>query len=215
MRFLSVLCCLALSASMAAAAAAPASAAPAGASIKHVTVGGGARCTLPTYRNHTLHPVLSARLNKDRTVSFSGTTCPWAFIAVFQVHGHHLRNNAEDLVCDARPNKNGAFACTSLRRYASGSQFGVMISGQFIVGVTGPGKPRTVIHRERPSRPRYTRTGPNTGFGGLARLVGRHHPWRAAAPDRFTVSSKGRSWVITLVLRSAGNRGIVIRPELG
>jgi hypothetical protein len=161
-----------------------------------------------------LHPVLTARMNRDRTVNFSGTTCPWAFIAVFQVHGHHLRNNAEDLVCDARPDRTGRFSCFSLKRYANGSRFGVTIAGQIIVGVTAPGSPGVRVHHVHPN----PHTGPNTGFGGLARLVARHHPWhpatrvrvrprRGAAGDggRLTVSSatagRGKSWVITIVVR--------------
>jgi hypothetical protein len=44
------------------------------------------------------------------------------------VHGHHLRNNAEDLVCDALPGKSGHFSCSSRKRYANGERFGVLIS---------------------------------------------------------------------------------------
>jgi hypothetical protein len=139
------------------------------------------QCTLPVYRNHTPHPLLRARLNRDRTVTLSGRTCPWAFIAVFQVHGHHLRNNAEDLVCDANPDRNGDFSCSSLRRYPNGSSFGVMISGQFIVNVAGPGSRSVRVHRRRPSS---HHTVADTGFGGLARLVARHHPWRPARTGR-------------------------------
>lgn len=216
MRSVNMLCCLALLATVSAATAAvsAATAAPASAAAR------SAQCTLPTYTDHTPHPVLTARLNKDRTVSFSGRTCPWAFIAVFQVQGHHLRNNAEDLVCDANPNKNGDFSCTSPRRYRNGSQFGVMISGQFIVGVSAPATPaapRTLVHHVH----RLPRTGPSTGFGGLAKLVVRHHPWRLAKPARTRVARAGAGpkltvsttpaaangpWTITIVVRPAGAR---------
>jgi hypothetical protein len=198
MRLATMLCCLPLLASLSVAGAVPASAA-------------AGQCTLPVYRNHTPHPLLTARLNKNRTVTFTGTTCPWAFIAVFQVHGHHLQNNAEDLVCDALPGRSGHFSCSSLGRYRNGSQFGVMISGQFIVGVTGPGTPATAIHRVPPS----PRTGPSTGFGGLAHQVVRHHPsaarhhpsargpvHRGGAATRV----KGKSWLIAVVLRSLRHR---------
>jgi hypothetical protein len=201
MRLATMLCCLPLLASLSVAAAVPASAA-AGRPVA------GGQCTLPVYRNHTPHPLLTARLNKNRTVTFTGTTCPWAFIAVFQVHGHHLRNNAEDLVCDALPGRNGHFSCSSLKRYPNGAQFGVMISGQFIVGVTGPGTPPTVIHRVPPS----PRTGPSTGFGGLAHQVVRHHPSAgrrhpSARPHvRHSGAAKGKSWLIAVVLRALRHR---------
>jgi hypothetical protein len=209
MRLVNALYCLSLLASGMVVAADPASAA------------GGGTCTLPTYTSsHVPHPVLTARLNKDRTITFSGRTCPWAFIAVFQVRGHHLRNNAEDLVCDANPGRRGDFSCTSLRRYPNGSSFGVMISGQFIVSVAAPATrlppARVRVHHERSSPPctHPPRTGPNTGLGGLARLVVRHHPWRPArararthvrpgGAPRLIVSpvatAKGRSWTITIV----------------
>jgi hypothetical protein len=185
MRFPRILCCLLLLACLSVAAAVPASAGARSRRAAHsgrihagrIHAGRTASCTLPVYRNHTPHPVLAARLNRDRTVTFSGTTCPWAFIAVFQVHGHHLRNNAEDLVCDALPSRLGRFSCSSLRRYGNGAQFGVMVSGQFIVGVGAPDGPSRVrIHHERPTPV----TGPDTGLGGLARLVARHHPRRFA-----------------------------------
>jgi len=162
MRLAKTLCCLVALASMSVAGAEWADA-----STTNITVSASSstQCTLPTYQNHTIHPVLTARLNKNRTVSFAGRTCPWAFIAVFQVHGGHLRENAENLVCDARPNSTGAFACTSANRYPNGSRFGVMIAGQYIVGITSPPKPRK-------------RTGPETGFGGMARQVANHHPKR-------------------------------------
>jgi hypothetical protein len=175
MRLVNVLCCLTLLASASGLVVIPADAASAGAVLSSAGV-----CTLPTYRNHTPHPVLTARMNKDRTVSFGGTTCPWAFIAVFQVHGQHLRNNVEDLVCDALPGRNGHFSCTSLKRYGNGSEFGVMISGQFIVAVSAPVAPYARVHHKRTS----PRPGPNTGLGGLARLVARHHPWPAPHPRR-------------------------------
>ena len=201
MRLATMLCCLPLLASLSVAAAVPASAA-AGRPVA------GGQCTLPVYRNHTPHPLLTARLNKNRTVTFTGTTCPWAFIAVFQVHGHHLRNNAEDLVCDALPGRNGHFSCSSLKRYPNGAQFGVMISGQFIVGVTGPGTPPTVIHRVPPS----PHTGPSTGFGGLAHQVVRHHPsaarrhLAARAHVHRGGAAKGKSWLIAVVLRALRHR---------
>jgi hypothetical protein len=203
MRFMNMFCCLALLVSASAVLAVPASGAAR-----------GAQCTLPTNTDHTPHPVLTARLNKDRTVSFSGRTCPWAFIAVFQVQGHHLINNAEDLVCDAKPDRNGDYACTSLRRYGNGSQFGVMISGQFIVGVSAPAAPRVVVHHVH----HYPRTGPSTGFGGLAKLVVRHHPWRparvrvarAGAGPKLTVSTTPGTangpWTITITMRPASHR---------
>jgi hypothetical protein len=170
MRFVTMLCCLALLVFASEVTAVPAEAA---------TVRAGV-CTLPTYRNHTPHPVLTARMNKDRTVSFNGTTCPWAFIAVFQVHGKHLRNNVEDLVCDALPDRKGHFSCSSLKRYGNGAEFGVTISGQFVVAVSAPGTPRPRVHRKRASR----HAGPNTGLGGLARLVAQHHPWPAQLARR-------------------------------
>jgi hypothetical protein len=201
MRLATMLCCLPLLASLSVAAAVPASAAAG-------RPAAGGQCTLPVYRNHTPHPLLTARLNKNRTVTFTGTTCPWAFIAVFQVHGHHLRNNAEDLVCDALPGRSGHFSCSSLKRYPNGAQFGVMISGQFIVGVTGPGTPPTVIHRVPPS----PRTGPSTGFGGLAHQVVRHHPsagrrhLAARAHVHRGGAAKGKSWLIAVVLRALRHR---------
>jgi hypothetical protein len=201
MRLATMLCCLPLLASLSVAAAVPASAAAG-------RPAAGGQCTLPVYRNHTPHPLLTARLNKNRTVTFTGTTCPWAFIAVFQVHGHHLRNNAEDLVCDALPGRSGHFSCSSLKRYPNGAQFGVMISGQFIVGVTGPGTPPTVIHRVPPS----PHTGPSTGFGGLAHQVVRHHPsagrrhLAARAHVHRGGAAKGKSWLIAVVLRALRHR---------
>jgi hypothetical protein len=168
------LCCAAL---LVVAFAAPD---PASAAVPHrVAVGKhrpavkpGARakqCSLPVDTSHLPHPVLSARLNRDRTVTFHGRTCPGLLIGVFEVHGKRVRNIAEDLVCDDLADRRGLYSCTSLRRYPISTKFGVVISGQFIVGlqVAAPPPPR---------HPRHPRPhgAPETGFGGMARSVARH-----------------------------------------
>jgi hypothetical protein len=130
---------------------------------------GAPQCSLPTDTSHLPHPVLSARLNKDGTVTFHGRTCPGLLIGVFEVHGKRVRNVAEDLVCDDLANRVGRYSCTSLRRYPIKTKFGVVISGQFIVGLQ--------IAAPRPRRPRHPRPhgAPQTGFGGAAGGVARHH----------------------------------------
>lgn len=134
---------------------------------------GAPQCSLPTDANHLPHPVLSARLNRDRTVTFRGRTCPGLLIGVFLVHGKRVRNLAEDLVCDAIADRRGAYSCTSIRRYPIRTKFGVVISGQSIVGLEIAGTP---LSQDGPHswHPR-PHGAPETGLGGMARSVGRHH----------------------------------------
>lgn len=191
------MCCAALLVAAVTAAALVAVPVPAGAEVAvrkpgaHVGASrkpraGAAQCALPTDVNHLPHPVLSARLNRDGTVTFHGRTCPGLLIGVFQVHGKRVRNVAEDLVCDDLADRRGAYSCTSLRRYPISTKFGVAISGQFIVGLQVPPAlrpPPGARHQGHPRRPR-PHGAPETGLGGMARSVARHHLRGAGSAHR-------------------------------
>lgn len=137
------------------------------------------QCSLPVDTHHLPHPVLSARLNRDGTVTFRGRTCPGLLIGVFEVHGKRVRDVAENLVCDAIADRQGGYSCTSPRRYPISTQFGVVISGQFIVGLQDVPAPA-------PRHPRHRRPdgAPETGLGGMAGRVARHHLRGRAAGHR-------------------------------
>jgi len=162
---------------------------PANAAVRHGAAGRHAtarpaaakQCSLPTDVNRLPHPVLSAQLNKDRTVTFHGRTCPGLLIGVFEVHGKRVKNVAEDLVCDDLADRLGRYSCTSIRRYPINTKFGVVISGQFIVGLQIPAPPPR--HPRRPPHPR-PHGAPETGFGGRAGTVSHHHIGGARRPGR-------------------------------
>jgi hypothetical protein len=215
-----MLCCAAL---LAVAFAAPD---PVSAAVPHrVAVGKhravvkpGARarqCSLPVDTNHLPHPVLSARLNRDRTVTFHGRTCPGLLIGVFEVHGKRVRNIAEDLVCDDLADRQGVYSCTSLRRYPISTKFGVVISGQFIVGLQVAAVPPP----RHPRRPR-PHGAPETGFGGMARSVARHHlrepvSVRHPHPARARNAQRGSLGPAFRTQRSTLSRSGVTRPFPG
>jgi hypothetical protein len=153
-----------------------------------------AACTLPTTSYHTPAPSLHAKLARDRAITFYGRTCSGDLMAVFNWAGNVHRTTPESLVCTAKPDASGHYSCTTTRKFPRGNLFGVVISGVNEVSLSWPGK--TVVHlcclpHGRCFSRAWTLSrgwsvshglclvhrhwAPQTGFGGLARVVARHH----------------------------------------
>jgi hypothetical protein len=166
-----LLCCLALVASAAVPAALVLASAPAEAQHVAYKIVASKQCTLPTTAEHTPRPDMSAKVNADKTITFYGSTCPGALVAVFNWTGNVQRTDPKSLVCDTRPNASGHFSCRSAHPYGKQDLFGVIIAGATEISVNY-GTPR------HPHPPRHLQSlhPPQTGFGGKAPAVARHKP---------------------------------------
>jgi hypothetical protein len=126
-------------------------------------------CILPASGHPLPAVVLTATLNGNKTVTFHGTTCPGALVAVFISSAAGSKTGPKTLVCDAFPDARGRFSCTSLQRYPISTTFSVEIADLFQVGLSNGAGFAVVVHHIHGG-------GPQTGFGGLAREVAGHRP---------------------------------------
>ena len=184
-------------------------------------------CTLPTPNGPVPSPVITATLNADQTVTFHGVTCPGLRISVFTVHGPIVVDDPQDLVCSAQPDPVGLFSCTSLLPYKIGTRFGVMISGQYEITLTGPNgsartpKSETLTIRAVKSPVRALKPsarGLKSGKGQTPSVRGVKSPVRALKPSaRGLKSGKGETPSTTCAKPSAGamSSGSCAKPPAG